>query len=81
LFIGLQYWLSTDIKCFIILGLLTRREVFMKLKIAAVILTALFLTGCSGTTIMENVESGVAAVPSAIGSAVSSTVDFVTGIF
>jgi PBP1b-binding outer membrane lipoprotein LpoB len=49
----------------------------MKLKIAAVFLTALFLTGCS----MENVKSGVAAVPNAIGSAIGSTVDFVTGIF
>jgi len=69
------------LKCFIIYALLTRREIFMKLKITAVILAALFLTGCSGTTVMENVQSGVAAVPSAIGSAVSSTVDFVTGIF
>jgi hypothetical protein len=30
---------------------------------------------------MENVRSGVAAVPNAIGSAIGSTVDFVTGIF
>jgi len=53
----------------------------MKLKITAVILAALLLTGCSGTTIMENVQSGVTAVPSAIGNVVSSTVDFVKGIF